>query len=143
MLIVLDVDGTLAPDRMDGTDPFKRVFLPGVKQKCKRLVEQGHVLAIATNQGGATPGRKNRLSVGTVHNHLRWLSSVLGITTYRFAITSCRRKPNPGMLLELMEALGFDPESTIFVGDSQFDEGAADAAGCRFEWAEVFFNESP
>ncbi len=139
MLIIFDLDGTLAPDRLDSIDPFERFLFPGVEQACHDLRKQGHVLAIATNQGGAIKNRPGRLTIAKVHNHLRWVCRTLGITTYRFAVVPPRKKPSPAMLLELMDEFGFGPESTIFVGDSHFDKGAAEAAGCQFIPAEEFF----
>lgn len=49
------------------------------------------------------------------------------------------RKPAPGMLIQAMEAAGVAPSATLMVGDRDEDEAAARAAGCAFEWAEVFF----
>lgn len=49
------------------------------------------------------------------------------------------RKPMPGMLLQAMRDAGVTPEETLFVGDSEDDRGAAEAAGCAFDWAETFF----
>ena len=49
------------------------------------------------------------------------------------------RKPKPGMLLEAMEDAGVSADETIFVGDFETDEQAAENAGVRFYWAEVFF----
>jgi phosphoglycolate phosphatase-like HAD superfamily hydrolase len=50
------------------------------------------------------------------------------------------RKPAPGMLFQAMSDAGAHKERTLFVGDSDEDEGAAHAAGVRFMWAEHFFN---
>ena len=45
-------------------------------------------------------------------------------------------KPDPGPLLQAVEALGARPERSLFVGDSDSDEEAAHAAGLDFEWVE-------
>ena len=55
--------------------------------------------------------------------------------------TSCE-KPAPGMLLDLMEALGFPPGETVAVGNSWKDRKAARAAGVRFIPAHDFFKPS-
>jgi phosphoglycolate phosphatase-like HAD superfamily hydrolase len=49
------------------------------------------------------------------------------------------RKPQPGMLLQAMADAGVEPHQTLFVGDSQEDQDAGNAAGCAFEWAGEFF----
>lgn len=51
------------------------------------------------------------------------------------------RKPLPGMLLQAMTDAGVSPQETLFVGDSQDDQGAAKAAGCHFQWARDFFDK--
>lgn len=52
------------------------------------------------------------------------------------------RKPGPGMLLQAMQDAGAEPDETLFVGDSPDDQAAAQAAGCRFEWAGAFFSQA-
>jgi HAD superfamily hydrolase (TIGR01662 family) len=52
------------------------------------------------------------------------------------------RKPEPGMLLQAMTDAGVMPEQTLFVGDSEDDRTAAQAAGCAFLWARDFFSEN-
>jgi HAD superfamily hydrolase (TIGR01662 family) len=49
------------------------------------------------------------------------------------------RKPQPGMLLQAMVDAGAAPGQTLYVGDSEDDRAAAQAAGCDFAWAKVFF----
>jgi phosphoglycolate phosphatase len=43
-------------------------------------------------------------------------------------------KPDPEPLLAAVEALGATPERTLFIGDSDTDEIAAQRAGTEFEW---------
>lgn len=42
------------------------------------------------------------------------------------------RKPDPKPLLETIDRIGADPDSTVFVGDSLTDEQAANRAGVEF-----------
>ena len=49
------------------------------------------------------------------------------------------RKPKPGMLIELMDSLGFTPVDTLYIGDRDSDQQAAEAAGINFIWAKDFF----
>lgn len=42
------------------------------------------------------------------------------------------RKPDPKPLLETIDRIGADPDSTVFVGDSLSDEKAAQRAGVEF-----------
>ena len=47
-------------------------------------------------------------------------------------VWSFYRKPNPGMILDLMAYYRFTPAETTLVGDSADDEGAARAAKVTF-----------
>lgn len=51
------------------------------------------------------------------------------------------RKPAPEPLLEAVSAVGADPSSTLFVGDSETDELAARRAGTDFEYVDPETNE--
>lgn len=137
MLIIFDLDGTLLPQRPSSVAPFKRELLPGVREKCAELVSEGHTLAIATNQGGLRKG----LGITSVAGILFWVSHEIGIASTRFAsgYTQHRKKPQPGMLLELMSEFNSSPNDTIFVGDAQADRQAADAVGIEFAWAKIYF----
>ena len=138
-LIIFDVDGTLTPFRQGSTGRFEQRLLPNVKEVCARLRASGHILALASNQGGAAPSKPGRLTIGAVHSHLRWVAREVGASAYRFAISSDRKKPSPSMLVELMREFGVTPASTIFIGDADNNAQAAAAVGCTFVWAKDFF----
>jgi len=138
-LYILDTDGTVTPLRGSSTAPFERVLLPGVAEKCAKLRAEGHTLALASNQGGARPGRPSRRTIGHVLAQLRWTACVIGAETFRFAINATRYKPSPAMIHEITAALGFEFWHVTYVGDWDTDRQAAEAAGVRFEWASDFF----
>jgi len=137
MLVIFDLDGTLTPQRPSSTAAFEWVLLPGVRARCVELAAAGHILTVASNQGGLKKG----LGHQQVIDMLEWLVGELGIVAYRYAsgYAPRRKKPAPGMLNELMTQLGYDPVNTVFVGDSESDYQAAQAAGCGFAWAREFF----
>ena len=141
MLYILDADGTLTAQRGGSAGPFEQTLLPGVAQKCAALREQGHVLSLASNQGGARWDKDGRRTIGAVHAQLRWTARAIGAVAYKFAVNKAngRYKPSPAMLIELMRELGFDADETIFIGDQETDRQAAEAACVRFIWADKFF----
>ena len=49
-----------------------------------------------------------------------------------------RSKPAPDGVLEACRRLGVAPGETLLIGDSRFDEGAAQAAGVPFRWFTSF-----
>lgn len=52
------------------------------------------------------------------------------------------RKPQAGMLRQAMADAGVLPAETLFVGDNDDDQGAAQAAGCKFACADKFFAQN-
>lgn len=154
-LYIFDKDGCLAksvagkngkthaPNRLDEQDYFD-----DVESKCNQLIQEGHVLAVASNQGGVAfgifPADEAELLV-------RAAAEYIGALAYRvcmyhpqgrvapYNVDHRNRKPAPGMLIELMAELGFSPDQTVMVGDWDSDKQAAEAAGCQFIWAHEFF----
>lgn len=60
-LAVLDKDGTLTTTKSGNTfvqNPTDQILLPGAVEGCRRLIDAGYVLAIASNQGGVAAGHK-------------------------------------------------------------------------------------
>jgi HAD superfamily hydrolase (TIGR01662 family) len=136
-LIIFDADGTLTPLRGSATGPFAFVTLPGVRETCAQLREQGITLAIASNQ---SPKRHTRV----IMEQLTWTCGAIGIKNlkdlYLMWATGGARKPSPHMLLALMKRYNATPANTLFVGDWETDKQAAEAAGVDFEWAKDFFS---
>jgi len=98
----------------------RTVLFDGVPQTLQVLHTRGLRLAIATSRSGAS---------------LQMLLSVLGIREYfcEFAAADDVKhpKPAPDLALLLMERLGARPEETIVIGDTVFDLGMGQQAGCR------------
>lgn len=155
-LLIFDKDGCLvksvvnprtgkshAPNRLEDQEYFE-----DVSAKCAQLVAEGHTLAVASNQGGVAfdifDAEEAELLVMAAAGYI-------GASGYRvcffhpkgkvepYNVDSYNRKPNPGMLESLMHEFGFLPQDTIMIGDWETDKQAAEAAGCQFEWAHVFF----
>lgn len=92
-------------------------LFPGARETLDTLRARGHMLAVATG--------KSR----------RGLDRALAETGLAplFAATRCadetRSKPDPRMLLEIMDEVGGDPAQTLMIGDSEFDLQMAAGAG--------------
>lgn len=153
MLIIFDKDGTLVHnyEARPANSLEEQTLLPGVLERCAALREQGHTLAIATNQGGVAFGY---FTADEAHAMIADLMRRIGAAAY--AVCVCHphgtiaelaresdfRKPNPGMLRYLMDALGFAAADTLYVGDIDTDEETARRAGVRFAQAKAFFSGS-
>lgn len=151
MLFIFDKDGTLCRSRSGQkfiNSPADQELIPGVAEKLQALRDAGHKIGIASNQGGVAWGIMTFEVASNIMHHAGRLT---GADAYAFcpyhpkgtvaewAKESGERKPGPGMLLRLMDRLGYSPAETVFVGDREEDKGAAEAAGVRFEWASDFF----
>lgn len=155
MLVILDKDGTLVGplEGPPASSTWQQQPLDGVVQKLTALRAQGHALAIATNQGGVAWGFISRSQAYRLaHDAAEKVGGVdaVAVCCYHpgavarnpaspYAKASPRRKPAPGMILDLMRRLGYGPADTIYVGDYDTDRQAAETAGVRFIWAQEFF----
>ncbi len=99
---------------------------------------------VATNQSGVARGYYSEADVVALHD---WMNAELGreagahidafvyspfhpdasITAYRR--DSACRKPQPGMILELLARFPVDPARAVMIGDNHSDVAAAQAAG--------------
>lgn len=156
MLIIFDKDGTLckgvagkggnthAPNHLDDQEYFDDV-LP----KCQEMIELGHTLAVASNQGGVAFGI---FSADEAELLVSSAAEYIGAKAYRVCFFHPKgkivpynsehrnRKPNPGMIEELMAQFSVQPINTMMVGDWKTDQEAAQAAGVEFVWAKDFFD---
>jgi D-glycero-D-manno-heptose 1,7-bisphosphate phosphatase len=155
-LALLDRDGTLIDvvrDEETGTvttafHPSQIRLLDGVVEGLRVLVDAGYRLAIATNQPGPAKGHFSRAAVESTNAALVAQLGRLGIPIARVAacmhhpdggaggdpslVGPCAcRKPKPGLLIELMQALAVSPDRTWMIGDSMADVEAGRAAGVR------------
>lgn len=154
-LYIFDKDGTLIYPvaSRPGNVVGEQIPKPGVIDKLAELRSAGHQIAIATNQGGVAWGLISRAQAYRLaHDAGEKVGGVdaIAVCCYdpkatgryaskRYAQDSARRKPHPGMLLDLMRRLGYARPETILVGDSETDEQAALAAGVQFIDAADFF----
>lgn len=154
-LIIFDKDGTLVksvinksgksgpPNRLEEQDYFE-----DVRERCKALLDEGHTLAVASNQGGVAFGI---FSADEAELLVSSAAAYIGTRHYRVCMfhpkgkikpyvgDSWNRKPNPGMLESLMTELGFKPSETVMIGDWDSDRQAAAAAGVEYIDANTFF----
>lgn len=147
MLYIFDKDGTLVQE-LDGrppNTPEEQVLISGVKEKITALRAQGHKVAIASNQGGVAKGY---IAFMDCHVLFGDLQKKLGSYDIFYVFCQhhpdvdgeCRcRKPQPGMLLDIMKRFDMPAAETIMVGNADTDRQAANAAGVEFVWAEEFF----
>lgn len=154
MLIIFDKDSTLVAsiEGRPANTIEEHTLMPGVLAKCQQLKAEGHILAVASNQGGVAFGY---LSYKQAQALMQYVAGLIGAdyalfcpyhpngTVKKYARESLHRKPNPGMLLTIARRAKIDnPDEIVFVGDLDTDQEAAKRAGIRFVWAADFFSSS-
>jgi D-glycero-D-manno-heptose 1,7-bisphosphate phosphatase len=156
-LLIADADGTLrrctVPGQPCPNKPGEWEAIPEAKDWISAVKWHGYegpYFGIASNQGGIDLGLIDRK---VALDMLFSLRDELGIPTTMMigAVRICPttdktfpdRKPNPGMLLELMRMHDVKPEKALMVGDREDDRAAAEKAGCDFIWAWDLFGFEP
>lgn len=166
-LYIFDRDGSLVLPRSGNKFPENAsdwAWIPGRREKVHELISQGKKTAYATNQGGIafgympehemmqelakfafegqfTTGRVCFSHPDAIIERYKVPCNVQKDITNGKAAPDTRRKPGPGMLLEITQELGIAPEDTVFIGDHEEDEQAARNAGIAFVHADQFFSE--
>ncbi len=92
-------------------------LFPGVRDTLASVAERGVTLAVATGKGRA--GLDRELAE----------TGLADFMAGSRCADECRSKPDPQMLEELMLSLGHEPQSTLMVGDAEFDLLMARNAG--------------
>ncbi len=114
-------------------------FNPGVGEALAHLTRRGWRIAVVSNQSGIAKGV---YTLGDIHALHSWMTDELarqGAVIQRIYVCphhpstgNCLcRKPQPLMLEKAMAELGAKPTETFFVGDSDTDVKAGEAAGVR------------
>ena len=144
-LVILDRDGVINHDSdqyIKSPEEWKPI--PGSLAAIARLNQAGYRVVVASNQSGVARGFFDLAAVEAVHAAMAADLAALG--AWIDAIEICPflpdatvaafahpdhpdRKPNPGMMLRLIERLGLDPARTVVIGDKESDLEAARRAG--------------
>jgi D-glycero-D-manno-heptose 1,7-bisphosphate phosphatase len=163
-LAIFDIDGTLTEIKPEVLARNPKLVTPnklgeqqaklGVSEKLMGLTLVGVKIALATNRGGVAWGYSTLEEAEALAREAAELCGIPDAPVYvcpyhakargprkvaQYAIDHECRKPRPGMLLNAMHDAGSSPGETIFVGDYETDEQAAENAGVSFFWAEEFF----
>ena len=143
--IFLDRDGVLNKDLGYVHRPEQIVWTDGVTEAVKACNDAGAFVFVISNQAGVARGYYDEAAVNALH---RWMNRELAaagahvdafeycphheeasVAHYR---RSCRRrKPEPGMILDLLEAWTVERANSILIGDKASDIAAGEAAGIR------------
>jgi D-glycero-D-manno-heptose 1,7-bisphosphate phosphatase len=143
--IFLDRDGVLNVDRgyVHRIEDFE--WLPGAIEAIKTANERGWLVFVVTNQSGVARGLYGEEQVRRLHEHMqrelrrhgahiddfRYCPFHPEAAVAHYARASNWRKPEPGMILDLLEHWPIDRTRSVVIGDKEIDLDAACAAGLR------------
>ena len=139
--VFFDRDGIvnlkLYNDYVKNIDEF--IFLDDFFDTFKIVKSMGFLAFLVTNQQGIGKGLFTESDLKEIHTYLQ--NQLAERTGFKFDEISFapnlaiendfRRKPNPGMILELMQKYNISPSKAIMIGDSYSDILAAKNAGIR------------
>ena len=138
-LVILDRDGVINEDSdafVKSADEWRP--LPGSIDAIARLSQAGFTVAVATNQSGIARGLFTLDDLAAMHAKLETLVEEAGGRVDKIVFCpagpdddSERRKPKPGMFIEIGEHYGVPLTGVPSIGDSLRDLEAAAAVGAR------------
>jgi D-glycero-D-manno-heptose 1,7-bisphosphate phosphatase len=143
--IFFDRDGVLNHDDNYVGSPDRVRWTEGAKQAVRLANDLGYYVFVVTNQAGVARGFYDEGAVQSLH---RWMAGELrkdgaSVDDWRYcpfhpegSVERYRsahpwRKPEPGMILDLMESWPVEREGSALFGDQESDCAAASAAGIR------------
>jgi D-glycero-D-manno-heptose 1,7-bisphosphate phosphatase len=152
-LWIFDADDTLRRTTVPGQPcprgPDEWELLPGVREALASIAWQrgdGPKLGLASNQDQVGAGL---LTLSAARDLLRDLATAaagvvlpdpaLQLCPHALGVPCACRKPQPAMLQRIMAHYGIGADATVFVGNSEEDRGAAQAAGVAFLEARELF----
>jgi D-glycero-D-manno-heptose 1,7-bisphosphate phosphatase len=115
------------------------VFTPHLTEALRTLQDKGFLLIVITNQGGVAKGIYSISDIDNVHQYMQAELAADGVqitATYccphheDFGKCLCR-KPLPLLIQKAAARFNVDLKQSYFIGDSQRDMQAAQAAGVR------------
>lgn len=132
-IVVLDRDGVINLDSDDYIkSPDEWIPIPGSLEAIARLKKAGYKVAIATNQSGVGRGLFNLTTLHATHEKMRLCLAehdaqidFIAFCPHSPADQCDCRKPLPGLLYGIEDALGVDLTGSPFIGDSLRDLDAA------------------
>lgn len=143
--VFMDHDGVLNIDHgfVHKIEQFE--WTAGAIEAVKLINDSGRYAFLVTNQSGVARGIYAEDQIGVLHNHVQRMLRAHGAhfddirccpyhpdgTVPEYTRTSPWRKPEPGMILDLMEHWPIDLPGSMLIGDKPSDLAAAAQAGIK------------
>ena len=141
--VFLDRDGVLNVDRGYVHALADFAWIPGAVAAVKQLNDAGWYVFVVTNQSGIGRGLYTEADMAALHRHMADTFARAGAyvddwrhcpfhpegTVARYRQAHPWRKPEPGMILDLLDHWPVDRAASFLIGDKPTDIQAAAAAG--------------
>lgn len=145
--LFLDRDGVINDFKEYVYTPEDLIIFEDAKEAIKIAAEAGYSIFVVTNQGGIEVGTLTEDELKKIHQKLIEEVKPYGeikeivYCPYYDRNASCR-KPNPTMLLELIEKYNIDIKESWMIGDRNTDVEAGIKAGCKTGKVGVFCDKA-
>jgi D,D-heptose 1,7-bisphosphate phosphatase len=143
--VFFDRDGVLNHDTGFLFEASKLKWIDGAREAIKAVNDAGYFAFVVSNQSGVARGYFAESDVLALH---RWMADDMAAmgahidafeycpdhpegNVERYRRVSDRRKPAPGMIMDLLRRFAVDTDNSILIGDRDDDIKAAHAAGLR------------
>jgi D-glycero-D-manno-heptose 1,7-bisphosphate phosphatase len=140
--VILDRDGILnkKPPQAEYVRSWAEFeWLPGAKKALRMLKEAGYRVVVVSNQAGIGRGIISESGLTEIHQRMMEKAEQAGgkiealyYCPHDWDLGCECRKPRPGLLFQAQKELSLDLTRTLFIGDDERDQQAAEAAGCPF-----------
>ncbi len=141
----LDRDGVINENH-SVNKPEELRLLTGAAKAVALLNRSGFKVFVVTNQGGVGLGYMSKADLDAVHERMIELIAAEGgeikeirACTHKPSLGCRCRKPQPGMIVELISKYGVDKTQSFMVGDRDVDVLAGSKAGVK----TVFIGNQP
>jgi D-glycero-D-manno-heptose 1,7-bisphosphate phosphatase len=141
--VFLDRDGVLNIDHGYVHAPDQVEWVEGAREAVKSLNDAGYFVFVVTNQAGVAKGYYDEPAIDRLHG---WMAKQLAEqgaavddwrycpyhpegTVENYRLAHDWRKPNPGMIEDLLAHWPVQREGSFLIGDKESDIQAAKAAG--------------
>jgi D-glycero-D-manno-heptose 1,7-bisphosphate phosphatase len=143
--VFFDRDGVLNQDTGYVFEVSQLRWIDGAREAVKAANDAGYFAFVVTNQSGVARGFYEESHVETLHRHMADDLARIGAhidafeycpyhpeaVVERYRRVSCRRKPAPGMIRDLLQRFPVDASRSFLIGDKCTDLEAARAAGIK------------